>query len=176
MPLIMSSPTSHANRQPQSPAPPARPISPSIHPQQRSIPLPLTPHTTLHMQITSLEISTMIFLTTTDPSNSSSLSALGSFVYSMPNVCLTYSQANCSHADIWDQRFQPTEPLSTPLYAVPGSIDFATRVAKTLARRTGKPAYVGCSAVFGNYGIEEEMAGVKAAIEGIMSTLGEKME
>jgi len=44
-------------------------------------------------------------------------------------------------------------------------------VAKILARRTTKPAYVGCSAVFGNYGIEEEMAGVRAAIESIMNAL-----
>jgi len=57
---------------------------------------------------------------------------------------------------------------------VPSSVDFATRVAKILARRTGKPTYVGCSAVFGNYGIEEEMAGVKAAVDGIMKSLSEK--
>lgn len=79
-----------------------------------------------------------------------------------------------SNADSLLQRFQPAEPLCTPLYAVPGSIDFATRVARILARRTGKPAYVGCSAVFGNYGIEEEMAGVKAAVEGIMRSLDTK--
>ena len=75
--------------------------------------------------------------------------------------------------DLSIQRFQPSEPLSTSLYAVPGSIDFATRVAKILARRTGKPAYVGCSAVFGNYGIEEEMAGVRAVVEGVMGVLDE---
>ena len=67
------------------------------------------------------------------------------------------------------QRFQPSEPLSTPLYSIPGSIDFATRVAKIIAKRTGKPAYVSSSVVFGSFGIEEEMAGLKAAVEGIMS-------
>ena len=66
---------------------PARPIEPSLKPQQLSVPLPLSPHTTLHMQVTALDTSTMVFLATSDPSNSSSLSALGSFVYSMPNVC-----------------------------------------------------------------------------------------
>ena len=60
--------------------------SPTLHLQQLSVPLPLSPHTTLHIQITSLEKSTMVFLTTTDPASSSSLSALGSFVYSIPNV------------------------------------------------------------------------------------------
>lgn len=69
------------------------------------------------------------------------------------------------------QRFKPSEPLSTPLYAVPGSIDFATRVAKILSRRTRKPTYVGCSAIFGNFGIEEEMEGVRVAVEEIMKYL-----
>ena len=31
---------------------------------------------------------------------------------------------------------------------------------------------MGSSAVFGNYGIEEEMAGVRAVIEGVMGILG----
>ncbi|KAF6217622.1 hypothetical protein HO133_006724 [Letharia lupina] len=147
---------------PSLPQPPSEPTataatsaSPTLHPQQLSVPLPLSPHTTLHVQITPLQTSTMVFLTTTDPSSTSSLSALGSFVYSMPN------------------RLQPSEPLSTPLYAVPGSIDFATRVAKILARRTGLPAYVGCSAVFGGSVIEEEMAAVRLAVEGVMGVLGE---
>ena len=63
-------------------------IPPNLHPKQLSVSLPLTPHTTMHMQVMALQTSSMVFLTTTDPSNSSSLSALGSFVYSMPNVCL----------------------------------------------------------------------------------------
>ncbi|KAL9063377.1 MAG: hypothetical protein Q9161_009502, partial [Pseudevernia consocians] len=70
-------------------------------------------------------------------------------------------------------RLNPSEPLSTSLYAVPGSIDFATRVAKILARRTGLPTYVGCSAVFGSSVIEEEMAAVRAAVEGAMGVLRE---
>ena len=32
---------------------------------------------------------------------------------------------------------------------------------------------MGCSAVFGNSVIEEEMAAVKAAVEGVMTVLGE---
>ena len=60
------------------------------------------------------------------------------------------------------------------MYEVPGSIEFATRVAKILVRRTGIPVYVGCSAVIGGMGIEEEMAGVKAAVEGVVGVLKEK--
>ena len=32
---------------------------------------------------------------------------------------------------------------------------------------------MGCSAVFGNYGIEEEIAGVKAVAEGVIGFLNE---
>lgn len=40
-----------------------------------------------------------------------------------------------------------------------------------MARRTEKPAYVGCSAVFEN-AVDEEIAAFKAAVDGIMDTLG----
>ena len=59
---------------------------------------------------------------------------------------------------------------------MPSSVDFATRVAKILARKTGKPTYVGCSAVFGGGQIEEEMAGVRAAVDGVMKALDEYKE
>lgn len=54
---------------------------------------------------------------------------------------------------------------------MPGSIDFATRVAKILARKTGKPAYVGCSVIFGSGGVEEEVEAMKVVVEGIMKAL-----
>lgn len=51
-----------------------------------ALPLQLTPHTTLHIQLTSHATCTIIFITTSDPSTASSLSVLGSFIYAMPNV------------------------------------------------------------------------------------------
>lgn len=71
------------------------------------------------------------------------------------------------------QRIQPPDPLCTALYSLPSSIDFATRVAKILARKTGKPTYVGCSVAFGNPTVEEEVAGMRAAVEEVMRVLGE---
>ncbi|KAL8847010.1 MAG: hypothetical protein Q9221_007923 [Calogaya cf. arnoldii] len=131
--------------------------SPTLHPKSLANPLPLTPHTTLHMQITTLETSNLIYLTSTDPSSSGSLSALGSFVYAMPN------------------RLQPSDPLCTALHSQTGSIEFANRVAKILARKTEKPTYVGCSVVFGNPTVEEEMAGVRAVVEEVLRIVnGEK--
>ncbi|KAL8770984.1 MAG: hypothetical protein Q9209_003403 [Squamulea sp. 1 TL-2023] len=145
MPLMIDSPQMPLQSTSSETSP-----SPTLHPKQVAIPLPLTPHTTLHLQITALETSNLIFLTSTDPSSSGSLSALGSFVYAMPN------------------RLQPSDPLCTVLYSQTGSIEFANRVAKILARRTGKPNYVGCSVVFGNPSVEEEMAGVRAVVEEVL--------
>lgn len=145
MPLMMDCP----QEPPQQPSPEASP-SPILHPKQLAIPLPLTPHTTLHMQITTLDTSNLIFLTSTDPSSSASLSALGSFVYAMPN------------------RLQPSDPLCTALCSQNGSIEFANRVAKILARRTEKPTYVGSSVVFGNPTVEEEMARVRAVVDEVL--------
>ncbi|MCJ1387386.1 hypothetical protein MMC18_000229 [Xylographa bjoerkii] len=68
-------------------------------------------------------------------------------------------------------RLNPLDPLSTALFPVPSSIDFATRVAKIVARKTGRPTYVGCSATFGGATVEEEIEGVKAAIEAILNEL-----
>ncbi|KAL8995411.1 MAG: hypothetical protein Q9169_004856 [Polycauliona sp. 2 TL-2023] len=127
--------------------------SPLLQPREFVIPLPLTLHTTLHLQITTLDTSNLIFLTSTDPSSSGSLSALGSFVYAMPN------------------RLQPSDPLCTALYSQTGSIEFANRVAKILSRRTGKPTYVGCSIVLGNPTLEEEMAAVRAVVDKVLEGL-----
>jgi len=71
-------------------------------------------------------------------------------------------------------RFQPSEPLCTALYTVPGSIDFATRVAKALARKTGIPAYVGCSVEFSGATVEEEVDAVRVALEGLIRLSGVK--
>ncbi|MCJ1439189.1 hypothetical protein MMC27_008580 [Xylographa pallens] len=129
-------------------------LLPSSNPAKHiALSLPRSPHTTLHIRLTRLETSTLVFLTTTDYATSASSSALGSFVYAMPN------------------RLNSSDPLSTALFPVPSSIDFATRVAKILARKTGKPTYVGCSATFGGATVEEEVEGVKAAIAAILSEL-----
>ncbi|KAL8839607.1 MAG: hypothetical protein Q9176_004348 [Flavoplaca citrina] len=148
MPLMMDSPQ-------EPPQPPSSQISPSptLQRKQLAIPLPQIPHTTLHMQITTLDTSSLIFLTSTDPSTSGSLSALGSFVYAMPN------------------RLQPSDPLCTALYSQIGSIEFANRVAKVLARRTEKPTYVGCSVVLGNPTVEEEMTGVRIVVEEVLKVV-----
>ena len=56
------------------------------------------------------------------------------------------------------------------------TVDFASRVAKIIVRRTGKPAYVGCSAVFPAADVEEEMGALKTAVQGIMRMLEKEGE
>lgn len=67
-----------------------RPTStqPMAKPKHLSVPLPLSPHTNLHIQINQHGSSILAFITTTDLSSTGSLSPLGSFVYAMPNVCI----------------------------------------------------------------------------------------
>lgn len=153
----------------------ARDVTRPESPQPLSIPLPLSPQITLHVQIKPLETSNLIFITTTDISKNPSISALGSFVYSMPNVCLSIcpSKPNLQHLRPV-QRSQPAEPFCTPLHTVSGSIDFATRVAKILAKRTGKPTHVGCSVTLGSSSVEEEAAALGETIDVIMGVLEEK--
>lgn len=69
--------------------------------------------------------------------------------------------------------------LCTPLFNVPSSADFATRMAKILARKMRRPVYVGCSVETSGLTGEEEMELFKRTIEVIMQqfrTSREKVE
>lgn len=83
----------------ESPAPtipPVEPATPSLHPLEISFPLPKTPYATLHIHLTFLTTSTMVFLATTTTGESGGgggpagegrmLKPMGSFVYAMPDV------------------------------------------------------------------------------------------
>jgi len=126
--------------------------APALKPLELSFPLPKVPHTTLHMHLTFLTTSMMVFLTTATIGDAgTSTAAMGSFVYAMPD------------------RTNSTNVLSTPLYSSPTSVDYANRAAKILARRTASPVYVGCSANFSGATVEEEMEGLTKVIDTIMS-------
>lgn len=58
--------------------------------------------------------------------------------------------------------------MSTTLTASGSSIDYATRMAKILARRMKQPVYVGCSMNFAGSTVEEEMEGLTVAVDRIM--------
>ncbi|RAO66366.1 uncharacterized protein BHQ10_002378 [Talaromyces amestolkiae] len=96
----------------------------------------------------------MVFLSTTTPGDSgSTMKPMGSFVYAMPD------------------RTNPKSTISTILCNSAGSIEYATRTAKVLARRTALPVYVGCNVdpVSTGTTVEEEMEGFKKIIDAVMA-------
>ncbi|EXJ93917.1 hypothetical protein A1O1_02310 [Capronia coronata CBS 617.96] len=126
-------------------------MEPSFKPIDISFPVPKHPYMNFHAHLTPFGKCTMVHLTTTNIGDSeASLPPLGSFVYAMP--------------DIRNDR----EVVSTALANSGSSIDYATRVAKILARKTKQPVYVGCSMNFAGLTAEEEMEGLTVAIDHIM--------
>jgi hypothetical protein len=69
------------------------------------------------------------------------------------------------------QRFENPAAISTALQVSAGTIELAERVARILARRTGKPVYVGCSARFDDASMEEQLEGTKAIVAAAMAGL-----
>lgn len=67
----------------------------------------------------------------------------------------------------------PGQTISTPLFTYESSVEFTTRLARLLARKTGKPVYVGNSISFASTGmggtVEEEMEGFKKVVEVVMN-------
>lgn len=61
--------------------------SPSVKSVEISFPLPRTPHTNVHVHLTTMATSTMVFLSTTSAGDAgSTVKPMGSFVYAMPDV------------------------------------------------------------------------------------------
>ncbi len=74
------------------------------------------------------------------------------------------------------QRTKPKEDvLATALYIQESTIDLAMRMAKLLARRLGRPVYVGNSIDFGSTGlggtVEEEMDGMRRCVEVVFESV-----
>ncbi|KAL1641799.1 hypothetical protein SLS58_005839 [Diplodia intermedia] len=132
---------------------PSRQRSKQQKPAQLSFPLPRAPNARVNLHLTVYPTSLLLFVTTTSPEHDAGVAApVGSFVYAMPN------------------RTNPTaQPLSTALYPQTPTLDLATRLAKILARRTGRPTYVGNSTSFSSAGgggnVEEEMEGLARVVE-----------
>ncbi len=66
----------------------------------------------------------------------------------------------------------PGQTISTPLFTYESSVEFTTRLARLLARKIGKPVYVGNSISFASTGmggtVEEEIEGFKKVVEVVM--------
>ncbi|KAL4917779.1 hypothetical protein BDW62DRAFT_201337 [Aspergillus aurantiobrunneus] len=123
-------------------------------PMELSFPLPKALYTTAHIHLTMLDTCTMVFLaTSTSGDSTGSVKPMGSFIYAMPD------------------RISPRSTISTTLYTTPSTEEYATRVAKILARRMGVPVYLGCSIDPVALGLlpEEEMEGLTGIVDRVMT-------
>jgi len=60
--------------------------SPSPVPIELALPQPRAPGSYIHIHLTVLATSIVLFVTNSSPENAGTASALGSFVYAMPDV------------------------------------------------------------------------------------------
>ncbi|KAF3770647.1 hypothetical protein M406DRAFT_244789 [Cryphonectria parasitica EP155] len=124
---------------------------------QLSFPLPRSLDTRIYIHLTVQAKSIMLFLTTASADEMSSPPTMGSFVYSLPD------------------KFNPSQPLSTPLFSVESSLEFTSRLARLLAKRAQLPVYVGSSVSLAGAGlggtVEEEMEAFKTVVEVVTEKL-----
>lgn len=73
------------------------------------------------------------------------------------------------------QQYNPAQPLSTQLCTVEPTLEFTTRMAKLVAKKTQLPTYVGNSMSFASTGlggtVEEEMEAFKQVAGLVLSKL-----
>ncbi|KAI1329003.1 hypothetical protein F5Y16DRAFT_131111 [Xylariaceae sp. FL0255] len=119
-------------------------------PIQVSFPLPRGMETRIHMRLTVQSKAILLFLTTVTAEDSGKPAPMGSFVYSLPD------------------KYNSSQPLSTTLYSAEATLEFTTRLAKILAKKTQMPIYVGNSISLANTGLggtmEEEMEVFKQVV------------
>lgn len=148
-------------------------MEPTMQPLGLSFPLPKAPETRIHLQLTIRVTSLLLFLTTAMNGDTSTAPPLGSFVYALPDVRCSPLLTCIPNAKYALQRVNPGQTISTPLYTYESSVEFTTRLARLLARNTGKPVYVGNSISFASAGmggtVEEEIEGFKKVVEVVMA-------
>ncbi|KAI1266708.1 hypothetical protein F5Y18DRAFT_416477 [Xylariaceae sp. FL1019] len=114
---------------------------------QLSFPLPYGMETKIHMRLKVQPKAILLFLTTVAAEDSGKPAPMGSFVYSLPD------------------KYNAGQPLATTIYSAEATLEFTTRLAKILAKKTQMPVYVGSSISFANTGLggtmEEEMEAFK---------------
>ncbi|KAI1334771.1 hypothetical protein F5Y15DRAFT_420550 [Xylariaceae sp. FL0016] len=118
---------------------------------QLSFPLPRGMDTKIHLRLTIKEKAIVMFLTTVAADEADQPAPMGSFVYALPD------------------RYNPNQPLSTVIYSAEATLEFTTRLAKILAKKTQMPVYVGNSISLASTGlggtVEEEMEAFKNVVD-----------
>ncbi|KAL6879750.1 hypothetical protein HDV57DRAFT_517850 [Trichoderma longibrachiatum] len=127
---------------------------------QVSIPLPRSLDTRVFIRVATQAKAILVSLTTASHEESSSLRPMGSFVYALPD------------------RFNQQQAIATTLFSAEASLEFTTRVAKLVARKTQLPVYVTNSISLESMGmggtVEEEMEAFKGVAEAVLSILPKK--
>jgi len=122
-----------------------------------SVPLPRSTDTRIHIRLTTQSKAIVALLTTASAGEPGTPTPMGSFVYALPD------------------RFNPDRPLSTPLCVVEPTLEFATRVARLLAKKTQVPVYVGNSISLVDTGLggsmEEEMEAFRKVVDVVLARL-----
>lgn len=126
-------------------------------PIELSLPLPRSIDTRIYVRLTIKTKSILLLLTTAAGEEAGTATPQGSFVYALPN------------------RYNPAQPLSTPLCTVEPTLEFTTRLAKLVAKKTQLPTYVANSISFASTGlggtVEEEMEAFKQVAALVLSKL-----
>ncbi|KAL2195070.1 hypothetical protein P885DRAFT_41479 [Corynascus similis CBS 632.67] len=131
-------------------------------PIQLSFPLPRSLDTRIYLHLTVKAKAIVLFLTTASLEDAASPTPLGSFVYALPD------------------KYNPSQPLATALCTVEPTIEFTTRLAKLLAKKTQRPVYVGNSISLASTGlggtVDEEMDAYKKVVEVTLAQLPTVLE
>lgn len=139
-----------------------------------SVPLPRSLDTRIYLRLSTKAKSVLLNLTTASQDELATPTSMGSFVYALPNVSATFCSSGIQLLTEC-QRLDPVQPLSTTLYSSESSVEFTTRLAKLLARRTQLPVYVSNSMSFADAGmggtIEEEMEAFKTIVQIVLEKL-----
>ncbi|KAI0135280.1 hypothetical protein F4814DRAFT_400437 [Daldinia grandis] len=118
---------------------------------QLAFPLPRSLDTRVHLRLDIKSKVIMLFLTTVAADEEDQAAPMGSFVYALPD------------------KYNPSQPLSTTIFAVEATLEFTTRLAKILVKKTQMPVYVSNSISFASTGlggtVEEEMEALKRVVE-----------
>jgi hypothetical protein len=142
-----------------------------VKPREFSFPLPNAPQTKVFLSVTAYDHAVVVFLSAaadgaTPPSN------MGSFIYALPNA----SPPPISHlTNPLQQRDPAAMPLSAPLFEELETMDFATRLAKAVAKRAERPAYVtsaiSLTNVGGKHDAADDVAAFRTVIDAIMAAV-----
>lgn len=142
---------------------------------QLSLPLPKSLDTRIYLRLSTETKAIVLSLTTAAPDEPASAAPMGSFVYGIPNVYSLTPQLAILLTMY--QRFNTSQPLATTLFPHEPTLEFTTRLAKLIARKTELPVYVTNSISFRNAGmggtVEEEMEAFKNIAEIVLAKIKE---